>query len=271
MEDRMKPSKWTVLIALAFLAGTYWACGGGGKGEEAQPSSTSGAGSAPMAGPIDEATAGNIEGKVTLEGTPPEMHAIQMSADPYCAKAHKNPVETEFVVTGDDGGLANVFVYVKKGLDGRTFPVPSEPVVLQQTGCTYVPHVMGIQVGQKLEIVNDDDTLHNIHAMPKLNKEFNIGQPVKGLKTDHEFTKPEVMVPFKCDVHKWMNSYAGVVDNPFYAVTGKDGTYSIKGLPPGDYVIEAWQERFGTKDMNVKVAEKETAEADFTFDATAAP
>jgi plastocyanin len=267
----MKQSKGNVLIVLALLAGAYWACGGGGKGEEAEPSSTSGTGLAPMAAPIDEATAGNIEGKVTLTGTAPEMQVIQMTADPYCARANKSPVKTEFVVVGDDGALANVFVYVKKGLERRKFPVPSEPVVLKQLDCTYVPHVMGIQVGQQLEIVNDDDTLHNIHAMPKLNKEFNIGQPVKGLKTDHVFTAPEVMVPFRCDVHKWMNAYAGVVDNPYYAVTGKDGTYTIKGLPPGDYVIEAWQERFGTKDMDVKVTEKATAQADFSFTATVPP
>lgn len=255
-----------VLVALGFLAA---ACGGGGGGEgekEAAPAASA----APAAAPVNPETAGNIEGKVNLQGTAPKMEIIQMAADPYCAKYHKSPVHTEFVVVGDNGALANVFVYVKKGLEGRQFPVPSDPVVLDQQGCQYLPHVMGIMVGQKLEVVNNDDTLHNIHAMPKLNKEFNIGQPVKGLKTDKEFTTPEVMVPFKCDVHKWMNSYAGVLDHPYYAVTGTDGSYSIKGLPPGDYVVEAWQERFGTKEMNVTVGEKATAEADFTYDASSA-
>jgi hypothetical protein len=126
---------------------------------------------------------------------------------------------------------------------------------------------MGIQVGQPLEIVNSDETLHNIHAMPKKNKEFNIGQPVKGLKTQRTFDTEEVMVPFKCDVHKWMNSYAGVVSHPFFAVTGADGSFTIDGVPPGSYVVEVWHEQLGTKELNVTVAEKATAEANFSYTA----
>jgi plastocyanin len=257
----MKKLMLYVPVALAFLIA---GCGGGGTEGEKPAASP-----APKAAPVNPDTAGNVDGKITLDGEAPKMDAIQMAADPYCAKAHTSPVMTEFVVVGDNGALANVFVYVKKGLEGRQFPVPSEPVVLDQHGCQYHPHVMGIQVGQKLEVLNSDETLHNIHAMPKNNKEFNIGQPVKGLKTDKEFTNPEVMVPFKCDVHKWMNSYAGVLDHPYFAVSGDDGSYSIRGLPPGDYVIEAWHERFGTKEMNVTVGEKATAEADFSFSPSA--
>jgi hypothetical protein len=125
--------------------------------------------------------------------------------------------------------------------------------------------VIGIQVGQPLEIVNSDETLHNIHAMPKKNKEFNIGQPVKGLKTQRTFDVAEVMIPFKCDVHKWMNSYAGVLEHPFFAVTGADGSFSIDGVPPGTYTVEAWHEQLGTKEMSVTVAESATAEANFSF------
>ena len=121
--------------------------------------------------------------------------------------------------------------HVKSGLEGKTFPVPSEPVVLDQNGCIYVPHVIGIQVGQTLQIVNSDETLHNIHAMPKNNKEFNIGQPVKGLKTDRTFDAVEVMVPFKCDVHKWMNAYVGVVDHPFFGTTGEAGSFELHEGP----------------------------------------
>ena len=139
--------------------------------------------------------------------------------------------------------------------------------MIDQTGCLYVPHVLGIQAGQTLQIRNSDETLHNIHAMPKNNKEFNIGQPVKGLTTERVFDKPEVMVPFKCDVHKWMNSYAGVVDHPFFAVTGPDGSFSLEGVPAGDYVVEAWHERLGTKEMNVTVIAEGGVEANFAFTA----
>jgi hypothetical protein len=250
-----------MMILSVTVALTAAACGGGSapEPEKAAP--------APAAAPVDAATAGNVSGKVTLEGTAPAADKIQMAADPNCARLHTTPVTTEFVVVGDGGTLANVFVYVKTGLEGKTFPTPTEPVVLDQQGCQYIPHVLGIQVGQPLQVLNSDETLHNIHAMPKINKEFNIGQPVKGLKTDKTFDKPEVMVPFKCDVHKWMNSYAGVLEHPFFAVTKLDGSFSIEGLPPGDYVVEAWHERFGAKEMNLTVAEKATAEANFTFTA----
>ncbi|HXV59634.1 MAG TPA: carboxypeptidase regulatory-like domain-containing protein [Vicinamibacteria bacterium] len=257
----MKKSFLIAPLALTVLAA---ACGGGGGASE---STTTAAAPAPKAPPVDAATAGTISGKVAFEGEPPAGETIQMAADPNCARLHSEPVKTEFVVVGEGGGLANVFVHIKSGLQGRNFPPPSEPVVLDQHGCTYVPHVIGIQVGQTLQILNSDETLHNIHAMPKNNKEFNIGQPVKGLKTDKVFDNVEVMIPFKCDVHKWMNSYAGVVDHPYYAVSSQDGSFSLANVPPGDYVVEAWHERFGTKEMNVTVTEKGTAEANFSFTA----
>ncbi|MGH9321162.1 MAG: carboxypeptidase regulatory-like domain-containing protein [Vicinamibacteria bacterium] len=260
----MKKLMYLVPVAFALLIA---ACGGGGSEGENAASTETPASAAPSAPAVDPATAGNITGKVTLEGAPPAAEPIQMAADPNCARLHTSPVMTEFVVVGEGGSLANAFVHVKSGLEGKEFPVPSEPVVLDQNGCQYVPHVMGIQVGQTLQILNSDETLHNIHAMPKNNKEFNIGQPVKGLKTDKVFDAVEVMVPFKCDVHKWMNSYAGVVDHPFYAVTGTDGTFTLDGVPPGDYVVEVWHERLGTKEMNVTVPEKGTAEANFTLTA----
>jgi plastocyanin len=191
-----------------------------------------------------------------------------MGADPVCAKLHTSPVKTEFVVANADGTLANVFVYVKDGLGGRKFPTPSEGVVLDQQGCTYHPHVFGIMVGQELSVVNSDDTLHNIHAMPEKNPQFNIGQPIKGLTTKKKFEIPEVMVPFKCDVHKWMNSYAGVLDHPYYGVTGATGSFEIGNLPPGDYVVEAWHEKLGAQTQNVTVGEKETKEISFTFKAS---
>ncbi len=243
------------IVLLALLA----ACGGGGGEDPAAPAPASSA-------PADPGSLGTVNGKVSLDGDAPAGDTIQMAADPNCARLHSSPVMTEFVVVGDDGGLANVFVYVKSGL-GYTYPVPSEPVLIDQTGCLYVPHVIGIQAGQTLQVRNSDETLHNIHAMPKNNKEFNIGQPVKGLTTEKVFANPEVMVPFKCDVHKWMNSYAGVVDHPFYAVTGPDGSFSLEGVPAGDYVVEAWHERLGTKEMNVTVIAEGGVEANFAFTA----
>ena len=237
------------------------ACGGGGSDAPEEMAAPA----APVAAPVDEATAGAIAGTVMLEGTPPEAETIRMNSDPVCAQEAGNTTQTEYFVVGDDGSLANVFVYVKEGLGDRTFPTPTEPVQLDQDGCRYLPHVFGIQVGQTLQVRNGDPTLHNIHAMPATNSEFNTGQPIEGMTFDHEFTEVEVMVPFKCDVHSWMNAYVGVVPHPYYAVSGDGGAFDISSLPPGDYVIEAWHEELGTQTQNITVGESETVEISFTF------
>jgi plastocyanin len=210
---------------------------------------------------------GAVTGTASFDyGEPYFPQPIQMSADPVCVELHPTTPHTEFVIAGDGGGLKNVFVYVKTGIEG-TFPVPDEPVVLDQRGCVYEPHVFGLRAGQTLSVRNSDDTLHNIHAMPEKNKEFNVGQPVQGLTTERVFEVPEVMVPFKCDVHKWMNAYAGVVAHPYFAVTDADGRFRIENLPKGDYVIEAWHERFGTQEVSVSVGEDETGPINFSFGA----
>jgi len=244
-------------------------CGGGGDTGDGQETASSAPATAapPAAAPVDSATAGSLRGTATLEGTAPDQQTIQMGADPVCARLHPAPVTTEFVVANENGTLANVFVYVKGGLEGRSFPTPSESVRLDQQGCTYHPHIFGIMVGQNLEIMNSDDTLHNIHAMPTKNDQFNIGQPVKGLSTTRMFQNAEVMVPFKCDVHKWMNAYAGVLPHPYYNVTGDTGTFEIGNLPPGDYVVEAWHETLGAQTQSVTVGASETKEVNFTFTA----
>jgi len=144
-------------------------------------------------------------------------------------------------------------------------PAPAAPVVFDQKGCHYEPHVFGIQAGQPLEILNSDDALHNVHALPKNTQEFNLGMPIKGMKLTKTFTAPEVAVKIKCEVHPWMAAYAGVLDHPFYAVTGEDGSFSLKDLPPGEYVVEAWHEKYGTQTQTVKVPE--TSEVSFTFKA----
>jgi plastocyanin len=239
------------------------ACGGGAPAPEAPAGSA--APPAAAGRTVDPATAGTVTGRIVLEGTPPPNEVIRMNADPVCVREVKGTQYTETFLVGEGGALGNVFVYVRDGLGNYTFPVPGEAVVLDQQGCRYHPHVFGVQIGQTLQILNSDPTLHNVHAIPKNNQEFNTGQPVKGMKMDHKFTAREVMVPFKCDVHGWMNAYAGVLDHPYYAVTGDGGTFELKGLPPGDYVVEAWHEKLGAQTQNVTLGERETKEISFTF------
>ena len=243
------------LVFTAFVAAlTAAACGGSEKPAPAPD--------APVSNPVDPATAGAVSGKVTFMGTPPPSETISMSSDPRCMNAG---AKTETVLVSGDGSLQNVFVYVKDGLGALKFPVPATPLVLDQKGCQYRPHVFGVQAGQTIEILNSDATLHNIHAWPQANQEFNVGQALQGMKDTHVFTTQEVMVPFRCDVHRWMNSFVGVVAHPFFAVTGADGAFQLKGLPPGTYTIEAWHEKFGTKTTGVTIGAKESKDVAFTF------
>jgi len=236
------------------------ACGGGASEESAAPKTAAPA--APATNPVDPATASTITGTITLQGTPPPNPPINMASDPYCMKLGAATTPT-FIVS--EGGLENVFVYVKDGLGTLKFPVPSQPVVLDQKGCSYTPRVFGIQVGQSLDIVNSDETLHNIHALPMANREFNRGQALQGMKYTTTFTTPEVMLPFKCDVHKWMNAWVGVLEHPFHAVSGKAGAFSLAGLPPGTYTIEAWHEKLGAQTQQVTIGPKESKQISFVF------
>lgn len=186
-----------------------------------------------------------------------------MDSDPLCMP--EGPTTSEVLIVGPGNGLQNAFVYVKDGLGDRTFQAPKAPVVLDQKGCKYVPHVFGAQVGQPVIIVNSDPTLHNVHAVPKANAEFNFGQAVKGMKTTRMFDKPEVMVPFRCDVHGWMASYGGILSHPFFAVSGADGSFEIKGLPAGTYTLEIWHEKLGTLTQSVTVDGKTGATANVSF------
>jgi plastocyanin len=254
-------------LAACAAAALVLACGDGNQNQQnSVPASSGAAAPVPATAPADQASAATVTGKVKFEGTAPAPQPIKLSSDPYCQKANPG-LATENEVVGKDGALGNVFVYVKDGLGNRTFAAPSNPVVLDQKGCHYAPHVLGIQVGQPLQIVNSDDTLHNVHGLPKANKEFNQGQPIQGMKMTHTFSTKEVMVPFKCDVHGWMNAWIGVLDHPYYAVTSADGSFSLKGLPPGTYTIEAWHEKLGTQTQTVTVGEKETKDVAFTFKA----
>ncbi|HEY2904644.1 MAG TPA: carboxypeptidase regulatory-like domain-containing protein [Vicinamibacterales bacterium] len=256
------------LIGVTLAATSIVACGGSKQETSSTSAAPASPGGAASGQKVDTATAGTVNGVVSLEGAAPKNEPIKMNADPVCVKANKDP---QFQETYEvkDGKLANVFVYVKDGLGNYVFDTPTSPATIDQKSCRYHPHVFGIRVGQPLEIINSDGTLHNIHAMPKVNTEFNTGQPIQGMKTMHTFDKKEVMVPFKCDVHGWMNAYVGVMDNPYYAVTDADGKFELKDLPPGTYTIEAWQEKLGPMTQTVTLGAKDTKEVNFTFKAGA--
>jgi plastocyanin len=223
----------------------------------------------PGAKRLDPATAANLKGRVTVDGALPPNEPIKMSGDPICEQAHKDGATSESYV-GENGGLGNVFVYVKDGLGQYYFDVPREPVKLDQVGCMYKPHVFGVRVGQNVEFVNSDSTGHNVHALPAANKEFNFSQPIRTQKDRRSFASPEVMVRIKCDMHSWMAAYAGVVDHPYFAVTEPAGAFELKQLPPGTYTIEAWHEKLGAQTRQVTLTEKGSAEVTFTFKASAA-
>ena len=208
-----------------------------------------------------------ITGKVSLSGPKPVMKDIrgQMDAVPMCVKQHEGPIYSEDVIVNANGTLKNVFVRVKDGLTPISYPVPATAVGLDQKGCVYTPHVIGLMVGQNLEIANSDSTNHNIHPLPKLNREWNESQPPQGDKKIKQFLKEEFMVPIKCNVHPWMRVYVGVSSHPFFAITGEDGTFTIKGLPAGDYTLEAWHERYGVQEIKIKVGEKEAKSTDFIY------
>lgn len=251
-------------IAPVALLAAAVACGGG-QSTSQQPASPAGT---PAGNKVDTSTAGTISGKVAFEGTPPANQPIPMAADPVCASAHKGgtPMTQTFEVK--NGGLDNVFVYIKDGLGTKyAFEVPTQPVSLEQKGCEYIPHVLGVRVGQPMEIVNDDSTMHNVHALPQTNQEFNYGQPVPGLKNTVTFTAPEVLIPIKCDVHNWMHAYVGVVNNPYFAVTANGGAFELKDVPPGTYTIEAVHEKLGAQTQSVTLGEKGTQTITFTFKA----
>ncbi|MEO8077374.1 MAG: carboxypeptidase regulatory-like domain-containing protein [Acidobacteriota bacterium] len=219
---------------------------------------------------VDVSKAGTVSGRVMLDGAAPANPPVKLAADPYCVQQHpKGATFENFVV--DDGGLENVFVYVKDGLDGYYFEPPTESVTLDQQGCQYRPHVLGVQTGQKLQISNSDDTLHNVHGMGQANQEFNAQQQMKHITTDKVFAKREVMMPFKCDVHSWMHAFVGVVEHPYFAVTHDGGKFELKNLPAGTYTVEAWHEKLGTQTQSVTLAEKASKPLTFTFKAPAAP
>lgn len=257
--SRMTDAMRLLILPAVLLA---LACGGDGGDEPAD-----GGEAAADAVQVDPATAGTVAGTISFEGEPPEGEAIDMGEEPDCAEKHDGQPRKTPVVVGSGGGLANVFVYVKEGLPEGSWPTPSEAVTLDQDGCIYTPHVLGVQTGQTIELKNSDGLLHNINARPNNQRGFNISQPTD-MTTSRTFAQEEVMIPIQCDVHGWMEAYVGVQDHPYFAVTGEDGSFEIDNLPPGEYVVEAWHERYGTQTMDVTVAASGDATADFGFSAS---
>ena len=255
-----------LIAAIPALLLLLVACGG----EEATaPTETAEPEAQPTVAQVDPATAATITGTVKFAGSKPRQRRIRMDADAQCANLHQGAVYSEQVVVNDNGTLRNVFVYVKEGLSGR-YPAPSEPVVLDQQGCVYTPHVVGAVVNQEIHILNSDPTTHNIHPVPKNNREWNTSMPPGANKLVRKFPRQELMIPIKCNIHPWMRSYVGVLEHPFFAVSGADGGFEITGLPPGEYTIAAWQEKYGTVEQKVTVGAKESKSVEFEFSPSSA-
>ncbi len=211
------------------------------------------------------AQAGTIKGTIDYEGPIPKLRPINMEADPICHAKHDGPVVSEALVLGEGQTMANVFVHIKNP-PKKAYKTPEEPVVISQKGCIYSPHVLGVMVDQPLKILNEDGTLHNVHALCRTNKEFNMAMPKFRKVATKTFTKAESVFLMKCDVHPWMQSWISVMSHPYFATTTKDGTYEIKGLPKGEYVIEVWHERLKTQTLKVKIATADDEQvADFTY------
>lgn len=228
----MKAKVIAVLAGACLLSG----CGSGGGLEENIPTRS--------VTPIDSATAGSISGVVFYTGAPPVAQELKIAGNPECSSLQHGPLYSEALLV-QDGRLINAFVYIKAGLEDTVFGVPEEAVRIDNRRCIYVPHVAGAQVQQAVQLVNSDPTLHNMNIMAKYNNSLNFGFPVQGMKRTHRFSKAEVMLSLKCDVHPWMRAYLGVLDHPFFKVTGPDGSYNFEGVPPGNYSVAVWHETLG--------------------------
>ena len=214
---------------------------------------------------VDSTTAGAITGSTFLEGALPASQSIDMSSEPACAKANSSASDSREVVTGENGALANVVVFVKNGLENYRFDAPKQAAVLDQQGCAYDPRIVALMANQPLEIHNDDATIHNVHATPKSNSEWNKAQRAGSPPLRVSFPTPELAIPFMCNVHPWMRAFVFVFANPDYAVTTNAGKFELRNLPPATYTIEAWHERYGKLDQSVTIGARESKAISFRF------
>src|SRR5215471_8777415 len=214
---------------------------------------------------VDPNTAATVTGAVRLTGRKPPAKPIDMSSDPACVEAHHGKARNESVVVGTRGGLANVFVYVKSGLEGKTFETPDVPVAIDQQGCSFEPRVLGVQTSQTLRVTNSDPVTHNIHPLAQSNREWNHSQGPGDPELTRKFTKPEVMVPVKCNIHSWMHAFIGVLRHPYFAVSNGQGSFKLENVPPGDYVVAAWHEKYGTREQKITLSKSGSSEVTFTF------
>jgi plastocyanin len=255
----MKPVHFLHLCcAAAILSG----CSGKVKTEQPEVAKSA---PAPAYFKVDPETAGTVSGRIHFTGKKPAPQVIDMSEEPACVEAHHGKAYDESLVVNKKGDLANAFVYVKSGLEGKIFEVPATPVTIDQSGCWFRPRVLGIQTGQILKVVNSDPVTHNIHPMAEINREWNHSQGAGDPPLARRFTKPEIMIRVKCNIHSWMHAFIGVLDHPYFSVSKEDGTFEITNLPPGTYTIAVWQEKLGTQEQQVTVPPQGKTEANFTF------
>jgi plastocyanin len=246
---------------VVLLAAVFAGCGAGDRASSAHDVVN------PGAPRVDAARTGTLEGVARVHGALPRAPSLHMGSDPVCLRESRGDREDDTLVVDAEGGLRNVFVYVRAGLAAYEYDRPHDPVVLEQRGCRFRPRVLGIMTGAPLELVNGDPTLHNVHAVPAVNDEFSVGQTARGTRHTRTFTEREVMVPITCDVHGWMRAYVGVLDHPFFAVTGEGGRFAIEHLPEGTYVVEAWHEVLGTQTAEVSISSDDPALTSFLFKA----
>jgi len=239
------------------VAAALCGCGGGGP---------AGPGPEPAAEVVvDPSTAATLTGRVLYDGPEPRPAEIDLGADPACAQSASGPVHAEDLVVNGNGTLRNALVFVKEGLPAGRYSVPSGTVVLDQRGCMYRPRVIGVMVGQEIEITNSDPTTHNIHPTPKENREWNRSQIPGGVPFRDSFAREEIAIPLRCNVHPWMKAWVAVLRHPYFAVTGEDGAFEIRNLPPGEYTVEVWHEKLGTAVRKVALSPGGAGTVEFTL------
>jgi plastocyanin len=255
MRQQPRIASFGIGLVISVLAGC-----GGTDGAEQQEGGPSGAA-------VEVENPATVRGHVAFNGTPPAPRPIDMRDEPACAEQHGDGVAANDAheVVVNDGRLQNVFIYISEGVTG-SFPASRDPVVIDQRGCIYHPRVAGVQTGQTITFRNSDGLLHNIKAVPAVNRGFNISQP-NNMDTQRSFPQPEVMIPVECNVHGWMHAYVGVIEHPYFAVSGADGSFSIGNLAPGTYTLTAWHERYGTQTQQLTVGPDETSEVVFSYEA----